>query len=190
MPYTKLAGAGSLVIINKGRICFPRSEPIEDRIEIRHYPDITSMMSSRGSGGHTDEEMEYVGLLCGLMVVLEHVRNTRSIHSCGDNAACPWAIDVQLHVQGDSKSVISQMQISQMQGSSTLPEGARELNRRCTKLLDDILTAADSLEVTLCSDNTSEHIDVVDRLVNEAMDEKRSGYTVHSNAAPHLYGHS
>lgn len=165
-----IAGAGCLIIINKGRRSFPRIEPIEDRIELRHYPDTTStLLSTRRAGGHTDEEMECAGLVCGLMAVLEHLMNTRVSRPRRESAACPCAIDMTLDIEGGSDSIISQIQ---QQGSSQ--RGG--LYQKCTKLLEDIETTADSLRLTFGGVITSrQHNIVLDRLVNEAMDEQRSG---------------
>eukprot|EP00985_Skeletonema_marinoi_P002608 scaffold1066_cov177-Skeletonema_marinoi.AAC.6 len=151
----------------KCRTSFPRIEPIEDR---RHYPDTTStLLSTRRAGGHTDEEMECAGLVCGLMAVLEHLKNTIVSRPRGESAACPCAIDMTLDIEGGSDSIISQIQ---QQGSSQ--QGG--LYQKCTKLLEDIETTADSLRLTFGGVITSrQHNIVLDRLVNEAMDEQRSG---------------
>eukprot|EP00984_Skeletonema_dohrnii_P002165 scaffold744_cov93-Skeletonema_dohrnii-CCMP3373.AAC.2 len=114
--------------------------------------------------------MECVGLVCGLMAVFEHLKNTRATRLRGESAACPCAIDVTLDIEGGSESIISQIQ--QQQGSSQ-PGG---LYQKCTKLLEDIQATADSLKVTFGGIITSrQHNIVLDRLVNEAMDEQRSG---------------
>jgi hypothetical protein len=113
--------------------------------------------------------MKCAGLMCGLMAVLEHLKNTRATRPRGESAACPCAIDVTLDIEGGSESIISQIQ---QQGSSQ-PGG---LYQKCTKLLEDIETTADSLKVTFGGIITSrQHNIVLDRLVNEAMDEQRSG---------------
>ena len=53
----EIAGAGCLVVINKDHRYFPQNEPIADNM-IQDNPPFT------------DEQMEYLGLLCGLTVVL------------------------------------------------------------------------------------------------------------------------
>ena len=54
-----IVGAGCLLIINKGKRSFPRSEPIEDRIEIRDYPDL---LRRAGAGNTATEKNRKYGL--------------------------------------------------------------------------------------------------------------------------------
>ena len=65
-----------------------------------------------------------------------------------------------------------------------------EPSEKCAKLLDDIDGLVDSLEVTHGGVIPSEENAILDELAGEAMDEKRSSYTMHSNSAPHMFGHS
>jgi hypothetical protein len=73
-----------------------------------------------------------------------------------------------------------------IQGDRTVWEPSEE----CAKLLDDIDGLVDSLEVTHDGVIPSEENAILDELADEAMDEKRSSYTMHSNSAPHMFGHS
>eukprot|EP00984_Skeletonema_dohrnii_P031082 scaffold23143_cov92-Skeletonema_dohrnii-CCMP3373.AAC.4 len=99
--------------------------------------------------------MERAGLVCGLMAVLEHLKNTR---------AHAFAVKVLIvHVQ-------------LMCSSNRDHHNQEDCIKKCTKLLEVIQAIADSLKVTFGGVITSrQHNIVLDRLVNEAMDEQRNG---------------
>lgn len=162
-----IVGAGCLLIINKGERSFPRSEPIEDRIEIRDYPDL---LRRAGAGNTAVEKIENMGLESGLTILFQHLTNTKLRNS----ASFPWLIKVKLHIH------------QAIQGDGSVWEPSRE----CAKLLDDIDGIVDSLEVTHDGVIPSEENAILDGLADEAMNEKRSSYTMHSNSAPHMFGHS
>ncbi len=166
-----IVGAGSLLIINKGERSFPRSEPIEDRIEIRDYPDL---LRRAGAGNTAVEKIENMGLESGLTILFQHLTNTKLRNSSRGSASSPWLIKVKLHIH------------QAIQGDRTVWEPSKE----CAKLLDDIDGLVDSLEVTHDGVIPSEENAILDGLADEAMDEKRSSYTMHSNSAPHMFGHS
>lgn len=171
-----VAGAGCEIVIGKGQCMYPVEEQLEDRIRIRHF--------SMGSE-HTCKEMEYEGLIIGLEVVLQHVRSTTLRRTATPPRDGNDSTRMELRVKGGSELVIRQME-----GAYEEARGMKHLKRKAEGILLDIKKEVTSLNVVL------EHVprdknSVADELANEAMDEKRSWYTVTSNTGRyHSYGNS
>ena len=69
--------------------------------------------------------------------------------------------------------------------------GRRDLPTSCAKILDELKSVANSFTIGYSDEISSrENKEILDMLANEAMDEKRSWYTVQSNADLYRYGHS
>lgn len=125
------AGAGCEIIINKGQRLHPVEEPIEERIQIRHYLQ---------GGGHTSNKAEYEGLIVGFTIVLEHVKST-ILRKRDRRSSTPSTLTVDLTVKGDSELVIRQMD------GSYRVQDMKYAKERASKIVDEIASFVDELNI-------------------------------------------